>query len=77
MLCGVIAFVLVALVIGQIISALFGFWDAEDKKRSMEGLPPYITYEMVEEAIRCQEEFGHPAGCTIAQIICESGQGET
>ena len=76
-LCGVIAFVLVALVIGQIISALFGFWDAEDRKRSMEGLPPYITYEMVEEAIRCQEEFGHPAGCTIAQIICESGQGET
>lgn len=76
-LCGVIAFVLVALVIGQIISALFGFWDAEDKKRSMEGLPPYITYEMVEEAIRCQEVFGHPAGCTIAQIICESGQGET
>ena len=76
-LCGVIASVLVALVIGQIISALFGFWDAEDKKRSMEGLPPYITYEMVEEAIRCQEEFGHPTGCTIAQIICESGQGET
>ena len=75
-LCGVIAFVL-ALVIGQIISALFGFWDAEDKKRSMEGLPPYITYEMVEEAVRCQEKYGHPAGCTIAQIICESGQGET
>ena len=77
MLCGVIAFVLVALVVGQIISALFGFWDAEDKKRSMEGLPPYITYEMVEEAVRCQQEYGHPAGCTIAQIICESGQGET
>lgn len=76
-IAGIIAFVLVALVIGQIVSALFGFWDAEDKKRSMEGLPHYITYEMVEEAIRCQEEFGHPAGCTIAQIICESGQGET
>lgn len=76
-LAGIITFVLVALLVGQIISALFGFWDAEDKKRSMEGLPPYITYEMVEEAIRCQEEFGHPAGCTIAQIICESGQGET
>lgn len=75
-LTGIIAFVLVALIIGQVISALFGFWDAEDKKRSMEGLPPYITYEMVEEAIRCQEEYGHPAGCTIAQIICESGQGD-
>ena len=76
-IAGIIAFVLVALLVGQIVSALFGFWDAEDKKRSMEGLPPYITYEMVEEAIRCQEEYGHPAGCTIAQIICESGQGET
>lgn len=73
---GIVAFVLVALIVGQIISALFGFWDAEDKKRSMEGLPPYITYEMVEEAVRCQEEYGHPAGCTIAQIICESGQGD-
>lgn len=76
-LAGIVAFVLCALVIGQVLSALFGFWDAEDKKRSVEGLPPYITFEMVEEAIRCQEEFGHPAGCTIAQIICESGQGET
>ena len=76
-LAGIIAFVLVALLVGQIVSALFGFWDAEDKKRSMEGLPPYITYEMVEEAVRCQEEFGHPAGCTIAQIICESGQGDS
>ena len=76
-LCGVIAFVLIALLVGQMVSALFGFWDAEDKKRSMEGLPPYITYEMVEEAIRCQEEYGHPAGCTIAQIIAESGQGES
>ena len=76
-LAGIIAFVLVALLVGQIVSALFGFWDAEDKKRSMEGLPPYITYEMVEAALECQEEYGHPAGCTIAQIICESGQGET
>ena len=75
-LAGIIAFVLVALLVGQIVSALFGFWDAEDKKRSMEGLPPYITYEMVEEAVRCQEEYGHPAGCTIAQIICESGVGD-
>lgn len=75
-LCGIIAFVLLALLVGQVMSALFGFWDNESKKTSMEGLPPYITYEMVEEAINCQEDYGHPAGCTIAQIICESGQGD-
>ncbi len=76
-LAAIIAFVLCALVIGQVISALFGFWENEASKQSLEGLPPYITYEMVEEAIACQEEYGHPAGCTIAQIICESGQGDT
>ena len=31
---------------------------------------------MVETALECQEEYGHPAGCTIAQIICESGMGD-
>lgn len=75
--CGIIAFLLGAMVVGQAISAIFGFWENEEAKRSLEGLPPYITYEMVEEALLCQEEYGHPAGCTIAQIICESGQGDS
>lgn len=73
---GVVAFVLGALLVGQIVSALFGFWENEANKQAMEGLPPYITYEMVEAALDAQEKYGHPAGCTIAQIICESGQGD-
>lgn len=52
-----------------------GMYDAASKQ-GLEGLPPYITYEMVEAALECQEEYGHPAGCTIAQIIQESGQGD-
>ena len=73
---GILAFVLGALVLGQLLGAIFGFWENEASKQSMEGLPAYITYEMVEEAIACQEKYGHPAGCTIAQIIQESGQGD-
>lgn len=73
---GVIAFILGVLVVSNIISALFGFWENEANKQAMEGLPPYITYEMVEAALECQEAYGHPAGCTLAQIICESGQGD-
>lgn len=65
-----------ALAVAQLLSALFGFWDDAASKRGLEGLPPYITYEMVEAALECQEEYGHPAGCTIAQIIQESGQGD-
>lgn len=73
---GVLAFILVALAASQLVAALFGFWQNEAAKQGLAGLPPYITYEMVEEAIECQEDYGHPAGCTIAQIICESGQGD-
>lgn len=73
---GIVAFVLGVLLVGQIVSALFGFWENEANKQAMEGLPPYITYEMVEAALDAQEKYGHPAGCTIAQIICESGQGD-
>lgn len=73
---GIVAFALGVLLVGQIVTALFGFWENEANKQAMEGLPPYITYEMVEAALDAQEKYGHPAGCTIAQIICESGQGD-
>ena len=53
-----------------------GFWEDERSRASLAGLPPYITYEMVEAALECQEEYGHPAGCTLAQIIVESGMGD-
>ncbi len=75
-LAGVLCFVLAALAASQAVSAIFGFWNDAASKASLEGLPPYMTVEMVETALECQEEYGHPAGCTIAQIICESGQGD-
>ena len=75
-IAGVVCFVLATLVVSQAVSALFGFWDNEAKKATLAGLPPYITVEMVETALECQEKYGHPAGCTLAQIICESGMGD-
>lgn len=38
-----------------------------------EGLPQFITQEMLIAAIKEQSEHGHPASVTIAQIILESG----
>lgn len=43
---------------------------------SLDGLPAWITVDVVLEALRCQEEYGHPAGATLAQIIAESGGSE-
>ena len=71
-----ICFVLAALLASQLASSLFGFWENEQAKQAVSGLPPYITTEMVEAALECQETYGHPAGCTLAQIIVESGQGD-
>ena len=43
----------------------------------LDGLPSYITEDMVSEARSMQAHYGHPAGCTIAQIIAESSyQGD-
>lgn len=75
-LSGIFFFVLAALLVSQLVSAIFGFWDNEARTQAIEGLPPYITADMVEAALECQETYGHPAGCTIAQIICESGCGD-
>ena len=75
-LAAALCVVLAALLAGQLVSSLFVFWDNEAKARAVEGLPPYITSEMVEAALECQEEYGHPAGCTLAQIIVESGAGD-
>ena len=73
---GILIAVIGALAASQLASALFGFWENEASSQAVAGLPPYITTEMVEAALECQEEYGHPAGCTIAQIIVESGQGD-
>lgn len=42
----------------------------------IEGLPKFITTEMVVGALKCQDETGYPASVTIAQIIQESGFGK-
>ena len=76
-LAGAVVAVLAAAMISQAVGSLFGFWDNEASRRaSVEGLPPYVTYSMVLAALECQDEYGHPAGCTLAQVIVESGVGD-
>ena len=64
-----VATVLIPVLIG-------GGQEQERLDSAVSGLPSYITSSMVEAALSAQEEYGHPAGCTLAQIIVESGQGD-
>lgn len=41
----------------------------------IDGIPSFITQEMIIGALKCQDETGFPASVTIAQIIQESGFG--
>jgi hypothetical protein len=73
---GVGAFVVTALILSTLLGAIAGFWEDEQSRADVEGLPPYITSDMVLAALEAQDKYGHPAGCTLAQIVCESGQGD-
>lgn len=66
------ASLLALLLISSIFSILGGSQDSSPAR----DMPPGITNAMVETALECQKDYGHPAGCTIAQIIVESGTGE-
>jgi hypothetical protein len=40
------------------------------------GLPLWITEEMVIATLECQERYGDPAGVNLAQMLIESGAGD-
>ena len=44
-------------------------------EQPLEGIPSFITSEMITGALKVQDEYGYPASVTIAQIIQESGFG--
>ena len=56
------------------------FVDFEDRIRfdfesEIEGLPPFITMEMIVSLLMMQDQYGHPASVGVAQIIQEGGYG--
>lgn len=60
----------IALVVVVVMSLFVSYADAREE--AIDSLPEMITTEMVMAALEMQEEYGHPAGATIAQIIAES-----
>lgn len=62
-----------------ILSEILAAYEKQEKENNFhvntEGLPPFITQEMLEAAIQEQDTYGYPASVTVAQIIAESGFG--
>ena len=70
-------FLLALAVLAFVLVAALGVANMQGEKETPalrpDGLPSYITDEMVQTAQDMQKQYGHPAGCTLAQIIQESG----
>lgn len=56
----------------SVLTIIGGDMSQKDTAVNMEGLPPFITLEMVEALLEMQETYGHPASSGLAQIICET-----
>lgn len=71
--------ILFVVCISSIIATLSIIGGEENQRNTeaanMEGLPPFITVEMVEALLEMQEAYGHPVSTGLAQIIAESGFG--
>lgn len=59
-----------------IISVIAGEEEEKKSNASLEGLPPFITLEMVETLLEMQDTYGHPVSTGLAQVIVESGFGK-
>lgn len=74
-LLGVLALVLV---IG-IISAICGgaAEDERQKSASLEGMPQWVTYELVLSCLEAHEQYGYPASALLGQMMIENGTSDT
>ena len=57
------------------LSVIGGEESQKESAVDMEGLPSFITVEMVEALFEMQDTYGHPVSSGLAQLICESGFG--
>lgn len=73
---GIIAIVFISATVHEVMSAIIG---SEQENRvsedMLEGLPEWITLEMVQAAVDMMNETGYPASVVLGQMILEGGAG--
>lgn len=67
---------LLSVTVAEIINAIIGETEQQRvSQESLEGLPAWITADMVSAAIQMMEETGYPVSVVIGQMILEAGPG--
>ena len=73
---GILAIVIISATVHEVMSAVIG--SEQDNRVSedmLEGLPEWITLEMVQAAVDMMNETGYPASVVLGQMILEGGAG--
>lgn len=73
-----LALLLLSVSVNTVAMAILSIIGGEESRPgdvSLDGLPPFITVEMVEALLEMQDLYGQPASTGLAQLIVESGFG--
>ena len=72
---GTLGIIFVSVLIEEVVRAIAGEEANKQITQSdLEGLPAWITVEMVQAAIDMMNETGYPASVVLGQMILEAGQ---
>lgn len=69
-LSGVLIFGLVAAVSG-------GAADEDKKSASLDGMPAWVTYDLVLSCLKAHETYGYPASALLGQMMLENGTSDS
>ena len=75
MLAGASAPLLLPAILVVILVVILGAVTGEEEKKTIDGLPSWVSYEMVLACLEARDEYGIPASANLGQLVVENGSG--
>lgn len=71
------AIIAIILVFGLIAAISGGAADEEKKSASLDGMPGWVTYDLVLACLNAHEQYGYPASALLGQMMIENGTSDS
>lgn len=68
--------VVILLVVCLIVCIVGGAAEQEGRDASMDGMPSWVTYELVVACLEARDEYGYPASALLGQMMIENGTSD-
>lgn len=71
-------FIILALVLVLALIAAIAGGEAEEERKSasLDGMPSWVTYELVLSCLEARDEYGYPASALLGQMMIENGTSD-